>query len=532
MISRSFRPHAARRCRYDTKCDVHAERFTEAAAALEKHGMRQLGYTQINVDAGWALPQRDGTTHELVADPRFFPRGMANLSADLAARGFQLGGYTDRGAQQCGPSAGSKGYEKLDAELFASWNLSYVKSDDCNATLEYGPAMADYDKFATALAAAGAARGGAEIYFLICGCKLGVGAPDPRAGWEQCPRDASKTRGIAAWRIASDDYMWPNILLNANIFAGLTQFGSSGKFNDPDMLINQPMVGAGWPSEEVCPNLEAWKGVRKRGFPPYSITPKQARLQMALWCTMGAPLILSMNIRNLSDYDLETYSNAEAIAVDQCPLVLPGVRLQGYNLSATAIAPPSPAPPLPNGSTVIANYNIVQGQCDACSRGPTGCCVKGAPNPLVQYLSHKKAMTLVACESLCRTWPQRDHRADNATAATTTTTTATAASTASSIPSPRCHSFVWNSKNYDCFGRLDNAFDASNPRYSHSPGLFSGRLSNESVAAEVVAAAVGADGGRRTATAAEEELARGDSEPPPPPPPFGKQSYCAFPINR
>eukprot|EP01046_Picozoa_sp_COSAG06_P075439 COSAG06_NODE_23568_length_688_cov_0.787776_1_plen_27_part_10 len=27
--------------------------------------MRQLGYTQINVDAGWALPQRDGATHEL-----------------------------------------------------------------------------------------------------------------------------------------------------------------------------------------------------------------------------------------------------------------------------------------------------------------------------------------------------------------------------------------------------------------------------------------------------------------------------------
>ena len=38
---------------------------------------------------------------------------------------------------------------------------------------------------------------------------------------------------------------------------------------------------------------------------------------MALWCTMGAPLILSMNVRDLTDYDLETYSNAEAIAIDQ-----------------------------------------------------------------------------------------------------------------------------------------------------------------------------------------------------------------------
>ena len=32
---------------------------------------------------------------------------------------------------------------------------------------------------------------------------------------------------------------------------------------------------------------------------------------------MGAPLILSMNVRELNDYDLETYSNAEAIAINQ-----------------------------------------------------------------------------------------------------------------------------------------------------------------------------------------------------------------------
>jgi alpha-galactosidase len=296
---------------------VHAERFVEAANALEKLGLRSLGYTQINIDAGWALPQRDNTTQELVADPRFFPRGIANLSAELAARGFMLGGYTDRGTQQCGPSPGSKGHEERDAELFVRWNLSYVKSDDCSSTLDYATAMDDYRKFAASLAAAGADHDRDGIYFLICGCKLGVGSPDPRKGWEQCPRDASEATGISAWRIASDDYTWGNVLVNANIYAGIAQFSGHGKFNDPDMLINQPMIGAGWPSPDTCPNLQAWKGVRGRGFPPYSITRKQARLQMALWCTMGAPLILSMNIRELNDYDLETYSNAEAIAIDQ-----------------------------------------------------------------------------------------------------------------------------------------------------------------------------------------------------------------------
>ena len=94
---------------YDTKCDVHAERFLEAADALEKTGLKSLGYTQINVDAGWALPHRDNKTRQLVADPRFFPKGMDGLATVLKGRGFQLGGYTDRGTQQCGPSPGSKG---------------------------------------------------------------------------------------------------------------------------------------------------------------------------------------------------------------------------------------------------------------------------------------------------------------------------------------------------------------------------------------------------------------------------------------
>jgi alpha-galactosidase len=436
---------------YDTKCDVHAERFLEVAVALEKTGLKALGYTQINVDAGWALPERDSKTHELVADPRFFPKGMDGLEAELRALGYQLGGYTDRGGQQCGPSPGSKGYESLDAALFMRWNLSYVKSDDCNATLEYAPAMADYKTFAIALQTAAAEQKRSDPYFLICGCKLGLGDPDPRKGWEQCPRDAREF--ATAWRISSDDYFWGPVLANANINAGLTQFSGSGRFNDPDMLINQPLVPAGWPSDATCPNLAQWKQVRGRGFPPYAIKAKQARVQFSLWSIMAAPLILSMNVRNLSSYDLETYSNAGCIAVNQDPLVLPGIRLQGYNLTAAAVKHP-PAPPPPPGkwnAEVFSNYNIVRGQCEACKQSPTGCCINGStPNLVVQYLSHHGAKTLAACESLCHGFilPPTNKAL--------------------------CHSFMWNSNNNDCFGRLDTAFDTTNPYYKQGPGLFSG----------------------------------------------------------
>lgn len=36
-----------------------------------------------------------------------------------------------------------------------------------------------------------------------------------------------------------------------------------------------------------------------------------------MWAILAAPLVLSTNIRELSDYMLDTYTNAEVIAVDQ-----------------------------------------------------------------------------------------------------------------------------------------------------------------------------------------------------------------------
>jgi alpha-galactosidase len=461
---------------YDTKCDVHAARFLEAASALERTGLLALGYSQINVDAGWALPARHATTRELVPDPRFFPRGMAALAADLAGRGFKLGGYTDRGTQQCGPSPGSKGYEDIDAEQFARWNLSYVKSDDCSANLTFAQGMADYEKFGAALRTAG----NGSIYYLICGCKLGVGSPDPRTGWEQCPAVASRAGStINAWRIASDDYTWPNVLTNANINAGLTQFSRAGKFNDPDMLINQPLIPAGWPSVQSCPNLEQWKTVRKRGFPPYAISSLQARLQMSLWCVMGAPLILSLNVRNLSAFDLATYGNAEAVAINQDTLVLGGTRLRGGNLTTSAIVPPSPPlPPAPAGTRVFPNLNVVDGQCAACRSSASGCCVDGKPNPSVQYLSHHQTRSFAACETLCRTFRGRG-----------------------GLPSDtKCHSWVWNSINHDCFGRLDEIFDTNQSSYRQT-GIDSGTFLNVSIDEEAKV-----------------------TERHPPPPPFGNFS--------
>ena len=157
-------------------------------------------------------------------------------------------------------------------------------------------------------------------------------------------------------------------------------------------------------------------------------------------------------------------------------LAQPGVRLQGYNLTAGASPSPSPphpapAPPFKFNGTVIPNYNVVRQQCDACRQSATGCCVKGQPNLHVQYLSHKQASTLDACAELCRAFTGRAQNGSGA--------------------DQRCHSFVWNSLNRDCFGRLDQLFDGHNQFYSHSTGLFSGTFGNGSTSRPLAALAPG-----------------------------------------
>jgi alpha-galactosidase len=47
------------------------------------------------------------------------------------------------------------------------------------------------------------------------------------------------------------------------------------------------------------------------------MSEQQSRTQFNMWSIMAAPLLISANIRNMSKYVFETYSNAEVIAVDQ-----------------------------------------------------------------------------------------------------------------------------------------------------------------------------------------------------------------------
>jgi alpha-galactosidase len=51
----------------------------------------------------------------------------------------------------------------------------------------------------------------------------------------------------------------------------------------------------------------------------FSLQPAQSRTQFNLWCIMAAPLLIGSSLLDMTAFDLETYTNKEAIAVSQDP---------------------------------------------------------------------------------------------------------------------------------------------------------------------------------------------------------------------
>ncbi|CAG8532309.1 3318_t:CDS:10 [Funneliformis mosseae] len=71
----------------------------------------------------------DGYIH---ASKTTFPSGIKALSDYAHLKGLLFGIYSDAGYLTCAKRPGSLGYEDKDAMTFASWEIDYLKYDNCN----------------------------------------------------------------------------------------------------------------------------------------------------------------------------------------------------------------------------------------------------------------------------------------------------------------------------------------------------------------------------------------------------------------
>ena len=254
----------------------------ETAQAMRDKGYLAAGYNYIVIDDCWSLRER-GADGRLVPDPEKFPHGMKALADYVHSLGFKFGMYSCAGVQTCAGYPASFDHEYIDAETFAAWGVDYLKYDFCNF-----PASADgrtrYATMSMALKATGR-----DI--LLAACNWGTDAP-----W-----DWMKSLGAGMYRSTGD------IQDNFKSFTGiarsqLAHFACSGPscFNDIDMLTIG-MYG---------------KGNVALGDKP---TDAEYVTQFALWCLLGAPLMIGGDVRNMPPFAESLLLNGRFLRIDQDP---------------------------------------------------------------------------------------------------------------------------------------------------------------------------------------------------------------------
>ncbi len=267
--------------------NISEEIIKGIADALVESGLKDAGYTYINIDDCWH-GQRDADGF-IQADAKKFPNGMKAVADYVHSKGLKLGIYSDAGTATCAGMPGSLGHEYQDAIQYARWGVDYLKYDWCN-TANVNPQGA-YHLISDALRAAGR-----PIFLSMC--EWGNSRP-----WKWA-REVGHS-----WRTTPD--IWCNFDSLRVFEAGYTQFGvmqciafndslrqyaGKGYWNDPDMLE----VGNG-------------------------MTENEDRAHFTMWCMMASPLILGNDLRNMTEATRNILMNKEMIAVDQDTLGVQGL---------------------------------------------------------------------------------------------------------------------------------------------------------------------------------------------------------------
>eukprot|EP00475_Leptophrys_vorax_P028686 TRINITY_DN416_c0_g1_i2.p1 TRINITY_DN416_c0_g1~~TRINITY_DN416_c0_g1_i2.p1 ORF type:complete len:427 (-),score=77.94 TRINITY_DN416_c0_g1_i2:57-1160(-) len=275
------------------------------ADAIVSSGLRDAGYTYVNIDDCWQI-DRDNVTQQIVPDPTRFPSGMKAVADYLHSQGLKFGVYSDAGTKTCAGRPGSLTFEKIDAETYASWGVDYLKYDNC-FNYDLASPQARYEAMRDALNATGR-----EIYFSMCNWGNGN-------VW----RWGADTGN--SWRTTDDIFSnWLSVMRNLDESAHLSRFAGPGGWNDLDML-------------EV--------GVTGMTY------EQEYRSHFAIWAIVKSPLILGLDVRNISAVDLDLLTSTEVIAINQDPLGVAGdvVWNEGSNMILAA--------PLSDGSRAVVMLN-------------------------------------------------------------------------------------------------------------------------------------------------------------------------------
>jgi alpha-galactosidase len=267
------------------QCASASEKYAlDTANRFVSLGLKDLGYTYVNIDDCWSTKSRDSSGN-LVADPSKWPNGVKSVADKIHSMGLKFGLYGCVGTLTCAGYPGSWGHESQDARLLASWGVDFWKYDACYTPCTNGQSpqtcwdaayntRAWYEKMRDALASVQNTK---NIYYNLC----------------QWGRDSVWTWGKSvgnSWRMSGDNWQdWASVQRIGSAAAGISQYSGPGGFNDLDMLI----VGNN------------------------KLTENEERLHFGLWAIAKSPLILGNDLSKISSASLAIIKNKGIIDINQ-----------------------------------------------------------------------------------------------------------------------------------------------------------------------------------------------------------------------
>jgi len=288
----------------------------QAADLIVSSGMRDVGYTYINIDDTWE-GKRDA--NGVIHSNEKFP-DMKGLADYVHSKGLKLGIYSSPGPLTCAHYEGSQGHEEQDAKTYAEWGVDYLKYDLCSFAQTMKQAYPDdanarnkmmrdaYEKMHQAILKTHRPM----VYSL---CQYGNDSV-----WQWGPQV-----GANLWRTTNDTSAnYDRMMIIAFAQAGLGKYAGPGHWNDPDMLE----IGNG------------------------KLTHIENISHMTMWVIQAAPLIAGNNLSLMTDDVRSILTNRAVIAIDQDKAGKQGERVfAGEEIEIWAR-------PLADGSTALALFNV------------------------------------------------------------------------------------------------------------------------------------------------------------------------------
>jgi len=259
-------------------CNIDEDIVKATALAIANGPLKKAGYNYVNLDDCWQLTRN--STGFIQEDPKKFPSGIKYLADYVHSLGLLFGLYSDAGTKTCGGRPGSLHFEKQDAASYASWNVDYLKYDNC-----YDDGTAPEVRYPVMRDALNAT--GRPIFFSMC--EWGVNDP---AVWARAVGNSWRTTGDISDK-------WSSMINILRLNDKWASFAGPGGWNDPDMLE----VGNG------------------------GMTTTEYRAHFSLWALIKSPLLVGCDVRNMTNATIEILTNQEVIAISQDPLGVQGRRV-------------------------------------------------------------------------------------------------------------------------------------------------------------------------------------------------------------